>query len=126
MRPGICLPGSLDDCDKPPAMMLIFGWLTFGQMNHWDIAITWLAHPLIVLAWFFRWTGQQKFAFRLSFCAFVVTVAPLVYGPFLNLENVSGFGFGYWLLVLSIALAAASIVLVDPALFSRHKLPKPT
>ena len=94
-------------------MMLIFGWLNFGQIKHWDIAITWLANPLVVFAWFFQWADLKRLAFQSSCWAFVVTFAPLVYGPLLNIENVSGFGLGYWLLMLSIAVAAVSNYGVD-------------
>jgi hypothetical protein len=121
---GICVEGS---CSQMPLWaMLVFGVLSFTQL--FDIpsaALAWLANPIVFAAWLFLLGSRYRRAFILSNTAMALSL--LVYGRVVTaesgmVERVTGYAFGYWIWIGSLAAASIAAYLGDPS-FIRSERP---
>ncbi|MGX6999661.1 hypothetical protein ACSOSP_07885 [Caballeronia sp. KNU42] len=91
------------------------GVLGFGMLGFFQAEFDWLANPLLWLAWFFLFAGNDIFALRLVFLATVVGNIFWIQGISESeggaiFRPVISVGFGYWLWLASMLLTAVSAI----------------
>jgi hypothetical protein len=114
---GICVQGLCNE--YRPRDLLAFGIFQFFDRETWVAGVTWLAIPVLFMAWVFLLRADYRWTFRFTICALAMALS-LHLRPEVTVASEAGsqlvtsFGLGYWIWIASIVLAALSALLADP------------
>lgn len=111
----ICLtqPGFYAGSDEPVygrgIDLLLIGWFVIGS----GAGFSWLANPVLFFVWSFAWSGKRKVALVAAVAALLLMLSFPMVGWVITsavgtLHEVTGYGLGYRLWVVSAVLALLS------------------
>jgi len=113
----ICLtqPGFYVDREEPVfgsgTGLLLIGWFAIGS----GAGFAWLANPVLFLAWRFVWSGERMASLVAAVVALLLMLAFPMVGWVITsavgtLYEVTRYGLGYWLWLVSAVLVLLSAI----------------
>ena len=112
-QPGF-YAGSEEPVFGPGIGLLLIGWFAIGS----GAGFSWLANPVLFLVWSFAWSGKRTVALVAAVVALLLMLSFPMVGWVITsavgtLHEVTGYGLGYWLWVVSAVLALLSAIAIE-------------